>query len=215
MEPLNSVGGMSTLDTVAGHAVFDFDKTLTTRDSLRPFLRLVAGTSDLLVSTLKQPITALMSLYDSSARDRFKQQIVAEHFKGLSAQRIDEVGLGYANEVLANWLRDDVVARLRWHQELGHITSIVSASLNPYMAHVARQLAVDNLCCTELEVLPSGLLSGRFGTPNCRRSEKVRRIEVLGITASITYAYGDSSGDHEMLRWADVPTLVGRSKLSC
>ncbi|MDQ1268592.1 MAG: phosphatidylglycerophosphatase, partial [Campylobacterota bacterium] len=49
-----------------------------------------------------------------------------------------------------------------------------------------------------------GLFSGRFSTINCHGKEKARRIkEHLNIDEYETiYAYGDSSGDNEMLALA-------------
>ena len=45
-----------------------------------------------------------------------------------------------------------------------------------------------------------GILAG----PNCRGPEKVRRLrEVYGDDMHLTAAYGDTSGDREMLRIAD------------
>ena len=56
--------------------------------------------------------------------------------------------------------------------------------------------------------------SGRLDGPNCRGPEKVRRLrewfDRQGLDrADLTlWAYGDSSGDRELLAWADHPVWV-------
>ena len=57
---------------------------------------------------------------------------------------------------------------------------------------------------TELEAV-SGTLTGRLNGANCRGGEKARRIAALVDLKSYDkiYAYGNSSGDREMLLLAD------------
>ena len=49
-------------------------------------------------------------------------------------------------------------------------------------------------------------VTGAFATPNCRGSEKVRRLQaVFGEEVRLRAAYGDTSGDTEMLAIAEEP----------
>ena len=59
---------------------------------------------------------------------------------------------------------------------------------------------------TQMEVL-DGSLTGRLQGKNCYGPEKVRRInEVVDKSDyDITFAYGDSRGDLEMLKMSDKP----------
>ena len=64
-------------------------------------------------------------------------------------------------------------------------------------------LEVDAVLCTRLEA-QDGVYTGSLSGPNCRGAEKVARLhawcEMANIpTSSVKYAYGDSSGDHQML----------------
>jgi phosphatidylglycerophosphatase C len=108
-------------------------------------------------------------------------------------------------------LRPDTLGRLRWHQERGHRTVLVSASLRPYLEPLGAELAVDAVLCTDAEVL-DGRYTGRLEGPNCRAGEKVVRLqawlEASGLTGARLWAYGDSRGDREMLASADHPVWV-------
>ena len=61
-----------------------------------------------------------------------------------------------------------------------------------------------------------GTLTGALDGPNCRAGEKVRRLDAwlgtLGLTRDDIHltAYGDSTGDRELLLDADEPHWVGR-----
>ena len=47
-------------------------------------------------------------------------------------------------------------------------------------------------------------VTGAFASPNCRGEEKVRRLRAaFGADMNLAAAYGDTSGDSEMLAMAD------------
>ena len=51
----------------------------------------------------------------------------------------------------------------------------------------------------------NGIYIGKFATKNCNGIEKVHRIKEIIKNQSFdkTIAFGDTSGDKEMLAWAD------------
>jgi HAD superfamily hydrolase (TIGR01490 family) len=114
-------------------------------------------------------------------------------------------------------MRDDVVKRLRWHQSQGHVVVLVSASLSPYLEPLGDLLEVDAVLCTELES-DGNVFTGNIRGANCRGAEKVRRLQSWcdssGIpVSSVRYAYGDSSGDTEMLASVENPNYVKKIEL--
>lgn len=109
-------------------------------------------------------------------------------------------------------MRADVAERLRWHQEQGHVVVLVSASLQPYLDVLGDLLEVDAVLCTRLQSI-DGLYTGELLGKNCRGEEKVSRLHEWCVAAnipaeSVKYAYGDSSGDHQMLFSVDNGVLV-------
>ncbi len=185
-------------------AAFDVDGTLTTRDCVTPFLyRTVRLRTALALA--RHPWAVLGALVHRD-RDRLKE-IVCTAFAGLDARALDLEGEAFAHEVERRWLRDDTVARLRRHRELGHRVVLASASLEPYLRPLGRRLEVDGVVCTRLEEAPDGSLTGRLDGPNCRGAEKAHRFDAWlaenDLAAATVWAYGDSPGDAELLARAD------------
>jgi phosphatidylglycerophosphatase C len=194
-------------------AAFDFDKTISTRDNVVPFLRAVVGRTRLTRALLAiSPHVARAALNDER-RDAAKVALVRRTLTGCDAARIAGVAAEFADDV-ARHLRPDVVERVAWHRNQGHELVIVSASFTSYLDPIAARLGFAAVLATELAVGDDGRLTGELVRPNVRGAEKVRRFdEWLGATASdaaptFVWAYGDSSGDRELLARADQPVRV-------
>jgi phosphatidylglycerophosphatase C len=197
-------------------AAFDVDNTLTVRDCVMPFMWRVAGVNVLLRTVAAQPLT-VFSLLKNKDRNALKALFVSEVFAGRSESEVNEQGVLFAARVANGWMREDVVKRLRWHQSQGHVVVLVSASLSPYLEPLGDLLEVDAVLCTELES-DGNVFTGNIRGANCRGAEKVRRLQSWcdssGIpVSSVRYAYGDSSGDTEMLASVENPNYVKKIEL--
>ena len=190
-------------------AAFDVDGTLTTGDCVTPFLRRAAGRR-LWTTLLRHPL-ALAAAAARRDRDRLKE-LACSALRGIESTEIEHLGDAFAREVGAGRLRDDTVARLRRHRELGHTVIFASASLDPYLVPLGGSLGVDAVVCTVLERGADGRLTGRLVGANCRGAEKARRVRDWLLENDLAdaelWAYGDSSGDDELLALADHPLRV-------
>jgi phosphatidylglycerophosphatase C len=190
-------------------AAFDVDGTLTTGDCVTPFLRRAAGRR-LWTTLLRRPL-ALAASTARRDRDGLKE-LACSALRGIESTEIEHLGEAFAREVGAGRLRDDTVARLRRHRELGHTVILASASLDPYLVPLGRSLGVDGVVCTVLERGRDGRLTGRLAGANCRGAEKARRVSDWlrenDLAGAELWAYGDSSGDDELLALADHPLRV-------
>lgn len=195
-------------------AAFDFDGTLTRRDTLLPFLlQGLGGPRFAWVMAQCSPWLlgfALRLLPNHVA----KRRLLHLAFAGRSVMEVD----GWTTRWLAtlsSQLRPDALAQLTRHQRAGHRCVMVSASPDVYLQRAARQLGFDALICTEM-ALDDGVLTGCLRTPNCHGEEKVVRLaqwladQELPRDRITLHAYGDSSGDQPMLRWADHAWLRGK-----
>ena len=192
-------------------AAFDVDDTLTVRDCVVPFMRSVAGTGRLMKVMLSNVGETIQNVRRRD-RDALKAKFVSGIFSGRNAREIESLGIQFASKVADGWLRSDVAARMRWHQEQGHVVILVSASLGSYLHPLGDLLEVDAVLCTELEEV-DGILTGKLEGKNCRGEEKASRIqkwcEGAGIDVEdLVYAYGDSSGDVQMLELFELGTWV-------
>ncbi len=197
---------MSTVRSVV--AAFDVDRTVTTRDCVVPFLRRVSGTAPF-AARMALASARLLPAIARGERDRAKVQAAKIVFAGRRAVDVNATGAEFAGAVIRSWLRDDTVARLRWHQSAGHEVVLVSASFGAYLHPLGERLGAAGVLCTELVVGDDGVLTGDLSGLNCRGTEKVRRLhkwldERHGGRANVElWAYGDSPGDRELLAGAD------------
>jgi phosphatidylglycerophosphatase C len=193
-------------------AAFDFDETLTTRDTVVPFMRRFASNRQLAVGVLPHTLRLLPI---AARRDRDRLRALATHivFRGRPVSDVETEAMSWGATIAEQHLRDDTVARLHWHREQGHRVVIVTASYEQYVRVVAGTLGGVEVVGTRLEVA-DGHCTGRLDGPNCRGPEKVRRLDAWlsadGLDrADLTlYAYGDSNGDRELLAAADHPHWV-------
>jgi phosphatidylglycerophosphatase C len=82
---------------------------------------------------------------------------------------------------------------------------IVTATPETVVRPFARILGADMLIGTRLQLDEQGRVTGAFVGANCRGPEKVARLkQVFGEDVTLAAAYGDTSGDREMLQLAEV-----------
>ncbi|HEY4400857.1 MAG TPA: HAD-IB family hydrolase [Acidimicrobiia bacterium] len=194
-------------------AAFDFDKTISTRDNVVPFLRAVVGRARLTRALLAISPRLVRAALDDERRDAAKVALVRHTLTGHDAARVSAVAAEFAEEVVARHLRPDVVERVTWHRNQGHELVIVSASFKSYLDPIAAWLGVAAVLATELAVGDDGRLTGELVRPNVRGAEKVRRLdEWLGAGPAFVWAYGDSSGDRDLLARADQGVMVGERR---
>lgn len=193
-------------------AAFDVDGTLTTRDSVVPFLVLVAGRRPL-VTGLRRHLPRLSGALARRDRDTLRAVATLVAFRDRPVGDVVRAAQVHAETIRRDRLRSDVVAVLAAHRAAGHRVVLVSASYEDYLVPLGERLGVDAVLGSRLEI-DGDRCTGRLDGPNCRGPEKVRRLDAwLGQQALARddvelWAYGDSPGDRELLDWADHPTWV-------
>lgn len=182
---------------------FDFDGTLTVRDSFKAFLRWRAGPVRYALGLARLAPGALAYLVHRD-RGRIKAQAVAEFLKGIPKSQLEAEAKAFADAVAPRFLRPDALSKWRLWRAEGAQLVIVTASPREVVAPFAQALDADRLIATELAFDSEQRVTGRFASPNCRGPEKVTRLEAaFGPGLRLRAAYGDTSGDHEMLAIAE------------
>lgn len=184
-------------------AVFDFDGTLTTKDSMLAFCRYVVGpikyASGFILLLPSLIAFKLGRLSNTEAKEAFLKQFLG----GKSRSLLEEKAWEFAEKEIPNMLRPRGLAKLQEYQAAGCRVVIVSASLDIWLKPWTESTGVE-LLCTE-GAWEADTFTGRLLGPNCHGQEKVGRLLHLlkGQRPSRVIAYGDSSGDAELLEWAD------------
>jgi phosphatidylglycerophosphatase C len=184
-------------------AVFDFDGTITTKDTFLPFLFKAFGHGRVFKELARLGPEVMLVGIGVSNLDSLKEHLVQLLFSGESVERLKAIGTQYAN-TLKPLLRPSALKRIEWHKSKGHRCVMVSASLDLYLTDVAKALGFNDLLCTVLSH-NNQVFSGTFKEGNCRSKEKMNRLQPLlgDLKTYKIYAYGDSFGDLDIIALAD------------
>ena len=191
-------------------AAFDFDGTVTDRDTLVPFLVRAFGRPRVVATFALLAGTGLAYLLRRVSIDEFKRRVLRRLVAGVPAARMRALGPAHARAV-SSWVRADAQARIAWHREQGHRLVLVSSTLDLYLDEVGARLGFDDVLCSRLEVGrdDAGIerFTGALAGSDCTGAEKVRRLTALvgALAAHELHVYGDSAGDRELLAVADQP----------
>ena len=182
---------------------FDFDGTLTRRDTLIEFIRFAKGDKAFLLCFLRySPLLVLMKL-GLYPNWKAKQRVFSHCFRGMAVDTFNSLCSRFACD-RARLMRPKGMKKLREVLAEGGKVVVVSASVNnwvePFFAGIGGVYVVGTMV-EERE----GVLTGRFLTKNCYGEEKVTRLLQLfpERTQYWLTAYGDSRGDFELLDFAN------------
>ena len=179
---------------------FDFDGTLTTKDTLIEFIRYACGTRAFLFGFLRYAHLLVLMKLGLYPNWKAKQKVFAHFFEGMKIEEFDGLCQRFAKDN-QHLLRPKGVEAIQQAMDEGAEVLIVSASIDNWV----REMITDPVIIgTQIEI-KDGLLTGRFLTKNCYGQEKVNRILALYPHRSEYHltAYGDSRGDKELLAFAD------------
>lgn len=186
-------------------AVFDFDGTITTKDTFPEFIRHAVGNVSFLVGFLcfmPQLIAYKLHLYPNW---KVKENLFSYFFSRMPKERFEALCESFFRLRGLNILNKKACMTIRKHLCQGDTVLIVSASVSNWIRPFGTFLKVYDVIGTEVATDSSGNLTGKFLTPNCYGQEKVNRIKRLypDYESYIWMAYGDSIGDRELLDFAD------------
>lgn len=184
-------------------ALFDFDGTITTKDSMIEFLLYAVGKKAYYLGLLK--LTPMLVAYKLKLYPNYraKEKFLFHFFNNMRPKEFQELSAKYANEEIDKIVRKEALERIAWHKEQGDEVVIISASMECWLKAWCDKREI-RLIATKL-ALDSSIFTGKFITKNCYGQEKVNRLRELYQTEeySYIYAYGDSRGDKELLALAD------------
>jgi HAD superfamily hydrolase (TIGR01490 family) len=183
-------------------ALFDFDGTITFKDSFTPFI--VYAVEPRRMAIGKVVLSPMIAAYKLGLvpTSLMRATVVGFGFRGKREPDVRQLGLSYAREKLSAITSPRALERIGWHKGQGDAVVVVSASLDVYLSEWCKEVGVE-LICTELEAR-GGILTGRYRHGDCTGKEKARRVrERYDVRAyEVVYAYGDTKEDEAMLALA-------------
>ena len=183
-------------------AFFDFDGTITKKDSTAKFIRYFVGD----IAFIKGIIILLPFIIAYKIRvlsnNEIKKKLITYFFKDIDIEHFIEKAREFSLNMLDPIIRKKALDRITWHKNNGDELVIVSASINLWLLPWCKKNDIA-LIATELEVI-NNKITGNLVSNNCYGPEKVKRILESYNLSNYTciYAYGNSRGDYEMLEIA-------------
>jgi HAD superfamily hydrolase (TIGR01490 family) len=190
---------------IRGIAFFDFDGTITTKDTLLEFIRFYKGNYKFYLGfLLKSPFILgykLGFLKNSVA----KQKVLQYFFRGESLESFNIRCKEFSETVLPALIRPKANNEIEKLKAENFTIIVVSASAENWIQHWCSSNQLSYIG-TKL-VTRDGKITGNFDGNNCHGIEKVTRIKAKHDLSAYdeVYCYGDSGGDKQMLELATHP----------
>ena len=192
-------------------AYFDFDGTITTRDTLVPFILYVVGYSRFILKLPVILIIIVAYLLKIINNEEAKERFLILMIKGISRNYLEKKAREFALLKLDKYINTNIYNKLEYHAEHKHSIIIVSANLAIYLRYWVKKHYLSGVIATEID-FNNNLATGKLKTKNCYGVEKVHRIRsYLQDNSKIyaySYGYGNSRGDHELLDFVDEPYYI-------
>jgi HAD superfamily hydrolase (TIGR01490 family) len=186
-------------------AFFDFDGTITTRDTLLEFIKFSRGRVRFWMGFVLYSPWLLAFKLKIIPNQLAKEKILGWFFRDVSLNDFQAVCDLFAAEILPSLIRPKALTEFTRLREAG-VEEIVIVSASPEnWIRPWTDMHGFRLLATKLKA-PAGKLTGKIEGRNCHGTEKVERIRACFDLSeySEVYAYGDSSGDKQMLETANI-----------
>jgi len=193
-------------------AFFDFDKTLLEVESAKLGIKFMWDMRQISLWYIAKVLAANIFYQRHLFSDMAMARLLIKFYKG---KRLDEFEAGapmFYQEVVKPHLAPNILARVHEHKARGHRLVLISAGVRYLLKPVVEDLGFDNLFCTDLEVGPDGLLTGKAHGPICIDENKkiftLKLAEEQGIDLEKSFAYGNHQSDIAFLELVGNPFVV-------
>ena len=195
---------MPHLEKNASLALFDFDGTITRRDSLFDFIRYYRGHRSLVAGIVRLLPTLVGLKLKLVSNQKAKERVLRYFFSQEPLETFQRTCNAYGQQRIPMIVKESALSAIRQHKQQGADVYVVSASAEHWLAAWCQALDI-RLIATRLE-LRDGRITGNISGKNCHGPEKVARIrqEIDLSRYDTIYGYGDSQGDRPMLSLAHI-----------
>ena len=182
--------------------LFDFDGTLTYKDTMFLYLKFYNSMKFYVQFVKHIPLFVLLKLKLADA-EKVKKSFISSILKGESRTKIEKKSQSFFEKDQDEIFRVNALEFINNIDRTQTESYIVSASLDIWVKPFAEKLKM-KLLSTRAE-FKNDIFTGNFIGKNCNGPEKVKRIieTVNERKFDKIIAFGDTSGDREMLSWAD------------
>ncbi|MDR0724595.1 MAG: HAD-IB family hydrolase [Prevotellaceae bacterium] len=185
-------------------AVFDFDGTITRKDTFVAFIKFAKGQTAFYKGFIRYSPLLLAYKLGLYPNWKIKQKIIRYFFRNMPMEEFAALGRKFTG-VIDELVRPEVMAAIESCRQQGATIYVVSASIENWIEPWCRNMKINHTIATRVETDSNGLLTGNFSTNNCYGQEKVVRLleKEPDRNTYTLFVYGDSRGDKELMALAD------------
>ena len=185
-------------------AFFDFDGTITTKDTLLEFIMFSKGRLYFYLGFLLNSPWLLGMKLGIISNQKAKERILTFFFRGMSESVFQDHCNLFVSDVLPKILRPKALDEMFRLKKAGVKIVIVSASPEGWIKGWSNRLQAD-LIATKLAIRQQAL-TGKILGRNCHGLEKIRRIQEAYNLHDYqeVLCYGDSKADLPMLKMGNI-----------
>ena len=182
--------------------LFDFDGTLTTKDTLNEFLKFSVGYKKYFLNLFLFMPTFVLYKLKIISNNSAKEKLISLFFKNWDAKIFQEKAYHFSLHKIDTMLHTSTYKKLLAYKQSNARIIIISASIECWLEPWCNKHGIE-LLSTKLEITEKKV-SGKFLTKNCYGIEKVNRLKEIVTLSNFSeiIAYGDSAGDDEMFKIA-------------
>lgn len=180
---------------------FDFDGTLTKKDTLFLFLRSYNSSRYFRAYLKHLPLFIFLKINLLEA-EAVKRSFVNAVLKGEKKHKLEEAANAFFEQMYPHLIREAAIEFIDSIPRETVDSVIVTASLDLWAQPFAKYWNME-LLSTEM-LYENGVYTGKFKTKNCNGREKVNRVEefLQNRKYDKVIAFGDSTGDQALFRYA-------------
>lgn len=187
-----------------GIAFFDFDGTITEKDSLLEIIKFRHGTFKFYTGMLvNSPFLIAMKLRVIS-NQQAKEKVLKWFFGKLTIEEFQKIADAFAATVIPSLIRLKALTEIEQLKASGYEVVLVSASAENWLRPWCKAVGL-SLLATQMET-KEGRITGKIKGINCYGEEKVRRVKESYDLSQYQriHCYGDTNGDKPLLGLATV-----------
>lgn len=184
-------------------AIFDFDHTLVSRDSLFDFLLYSYGIKNFSINTMIKFPCLIGNRLGIITSTHAKASLLNEFLHRDTEDEITRKMKLYSLNRIPQILNSSLIDRVNWHRRNNHTLVIASASIDLWISPWAFKHGFNSVIATQL-AFSNHKFTGRLKGDNCSGKEKIKRIvqEFANFHSYEIYAYSDNRSDEELLKIA-------------
>ncbi|PWW19746.1 HAD family hydrolase [Chryseobacterium sp. AG844] len=181
---------------------FDFDGTLTYKDTMFMYLKFYDSTKYRIQFLRHVPLFILLKL-KLAETEKVKKSFIGSILRGQTQEKIEQKSKQFFEQHYPKIVRENALDFIKNIDRNSTQSLLVTASLDIWVKPFAEELKME-LVSTRAE-FKNGIFTGNFVGKNCNGKEKLIRIkeEINDSKYDKIIAFGDTSGDRPMLKWAN------------